>query len=351
MKFVHTPYDHKNNPYQNLLTGALEQLGVQILRGGCGFVFLRQALWNWKVDGIHFHWLTRFLVDRGGRLVLIASSTLFLVQVLILRVLGKRIVWTAHNLIAHETRFPATEAFVTRWFIRITHTVIAHCDTAKELLVSHYNIQPPEKVVVIPHGNYIGAYPNEIGRADARRQLNLASSQFTYLFLGQIHPYKGVLDLIRYFKAIDDRDTALLIAGRVGREDSDLLERAGADDERIRLYTGFIEDQDIQRYINAADVVVFPYRDVLTSGALLLAMSFGKACIAPRIGCMGDVLETSGGFLYDPSDENGLPDALVRTLQEKNRLAAMGQRNLLQAEKWNWDRIAELTKQVYENGR
>ena len=93
--------------------------------------------------------------------------------------------------------------------------------------------------------------------------------------------------------------------------------------------------------MNAADVVVFPYRDVLTSGALLLAMSFGKACIAPRIGCMGDVLETSGGFLYDLSDENGLPDALARALQENNRLAAMGQRNLCQAEKWNWDHRAE----------
>jgi len=58
--------------------------------------------------------------------------------------------------------------------------------------------------------------------------------------------------------------------------------------------------------MNACDVVVFPYQEILTSGAVILAMSFGRACVAPRLGCIQDVLDDKGAFIYEPSNKAGL---------------------------------------------
>ena len=54
--------------------------------------------------------------------------------------------------------------------------------------------------------------------------------------------------------------------------------------------------------MNASDVVVLPFRDILTSDSAILAMSFGKPVITPAIGCTLDILKDSRNFPYNPSN-------------------------------------------------
>jgi glycosyltransferase involved in cell wall biosynthesis len=129
----------------------------------------------------------------------------------------------------------------------------------------------------------------------------------------------------------------------------DMLKQKFADDQRIKLCPGFIPDDQIQLYMNACDVVIFPYRDILTSGAVLLAMSFGRACIAPRKGCIGEVLDDTGAFLYEIDDENGLMKAMKSALDKSSHLSVMGQHNRHLAEKYNWKHIAEMTNDIYRS--
>jgi glycosyltransferase involved in cell wall biosynthesis len=67
-------------------------------------------------------------------------------------------------------------------------------------------------------------------------------------------------------------------------------------DLRIKFLPGYVADDDVQVHLNACDVYVLPYQRVLTSGAAVLAMSFGKPCIAPRTGCVTDILKEEGAF-------------------------------------------------------
>ena len=66
----------------------------------------------------------------------------------------------------------------------------------------------------------------------------------------------------------------------------------------------------MQMYLRAADAVVLPYKDVLTSGSAILAMTFGQPVIAPAIGCLPESLGAEGTILYDPSTPDGLERAL-----------------------------------------
>ena len=64
--------------------------------------------------------------------------------------------------------------------------------------------------------------------------------------------------------------------------------------------------------MNAADVVVLPYRRITTSGAAMLAWSFGKPVIAPALPAFVESMDNAPflGILYDPTDPAALRNAL-----------------------------------------
>jgi glycosyltransferase involved in cell wall biosynthesis len=107
----------------------------------------------------------------------------------------------------------------------------------------------------------------------------------------------------------------------------------------------YVPENEIQVYMNAADVAVFPFTDILTSGSVLLAMSFGKAIVVPRLGCITETLDIQGGFLYNPDDLDGLSMALQKIVLSD--LNAMGQHNQITAEYFDWGKIANLTLDIY----
>ena len=74
----------------------------------------------------------------------------------------------------------------------------------------------------------------------------------------------------------------------------------------------FIHGEDLQIYFGAADVCVLPYRQVTTSGAALLAFSFGKPIIAPALGPFPSLVDQARGILYQPG-EKGLLGAVLDT--------------------------------------
>lgn len=179
-------------------------------------------------------------------------------------------------------------------------------------------IQPVPTIAVIPHGHYIDAYPNTVSRADARRSLHLPltvhhSPSTVYLFLGLIRPYKGLEELMPAFRGLSEPHARLLIAGRPRPNDyaARLAAQAG-DDPRVVWHPQFVPDEDVQLWMNAADAVVLPYRQITTSGAAMLAWSFGKPVIAPALPAFVEPMAAAPflGLLYDPADPAGLDKAL-----------------------------------------
>jgi len=96
-------------------------------------------------------------------------------------------------------------------------------------------------------------------------------------------------------------------------------------DRRIKMVLEYIPNDQIQVYMNVADVIVLPFQDILTSGSALLAMGFAKAIIAPRLGCMTEILNDKGAILYNPNVENGMYQALDKAYQLD--LESMGRDN------------------------
>ena len=99
----------------------------------------------------------------------------------------------------------------------------------------------------------------------------------------------------------------------------------------------YIPDEELQHVMSAADVVVLPYLRILSSGAAMLALSFGRPVIAPRQGLLNDMIVSSVGLLYDPVDPQGLTatmaDVRTRRFEEEEILRY--------ARQYDWGRSAQ----------
>lgn len=349
------PYSKTSeNPYLDQLSSELEKLNVTVEALSYRQFFLSFFLGKDRPEILHLQWLHAFL-GRTSLLKSVTSASLFLSQLLVLKLIGVKIVWTAHNLKNHENRFYWLDKFGTTVVAKLANAVVAHCETAKTAIASYLSLTDLNKIHVVPHANYIACYENKLTRSEAREQLSLSDTQPVFLFLGQIRPYKGVAELVEAFNEalsqLPNSDAKLLIAGKLWEEDlpfRSLIQQEAEKHVQIDLIARFIPDNQLQLYFNACDVVVFPYKDILTSGAVMLAISFGKACIAPKLGCIGETLEEAGSFLYHPDESNGLSNAIFQAIERQSSLLEMGNYNFQLSKRYSGRKIAEMTKCVYQ---
>ncbi|MEP7340414.1 MAG: glycosyltransferase family 4 protein [Acidobacteriota bacterium] len=345
LRVVHLPV-YRENPYQKMLMGALANQSIEVIEGGGGGNFFRTALKKWHSDVLHFHWLHPYLL-RDSFFKTLLRSVRFLAEIALLKINGSQIVWTIHNLKNHDNRFLGLERAFSTGFAKLCSGFIVHSSEAKKLAMETFRISDEWRVSVVPHGNYVDCYPNEITPAKAREALGIPSDHPVLLFLGRIHPYKGVIDLVNAFKSLKSNAT-LIIAGKPVDEDASSLISREINGARGIIYRpGFVPDREIQVYMNACDVVVFPYREILTSGAVVLAMSFGCACVVPRIASLTEFLDERGAIFFDPKSTESLQAALAKACEGKPNAAAMGKHNLQLARQWDWQRVGEMTKAVY----
>jgi len=268
---------------------------------------------------LHLHWLNRVLGDARTPAEARRNASGFLRRLDQYRALGGRIVWTVHNIIPHGALLDDEEA-------RLSQAVVDRCDVVHvmapdtaEIVAPWFRI-PPEKILVVPHPSYLGAYEDVIGRARARHELGLMPGELVHAVVGAIRPYKGLSELLDAWDALPDDGVArrLLIAGGPSEEAGvdEILARAAVH-PTVLLHAGRIDPADMQVYLRAADVAVLPYVRTLNSGALLLALTFGTPAIVPADSGLAGVVEPAFALTFTHDD----PADLVRVLGRAGEIA------------------------------
>jgi len=332
------------NPYVRLLQAALieasvacstiERLTPRTLPERTGRTML-----------LHLHWLElQYSAPTWARsLRRLVGLTVALTQA---RQRGARLVYTVHNLNPHEEQHRALSTIASRMVTGQADALHVHDETAAAKVAQLTGSNA--RIHVIPHGSYIGAYPNLCTSDEARSRLNLPPDAYVFLYLGQIRSYKGIEDLITAFHSLPAGNQALLLAGNV--HDADYGRQVAAavsGSDRIRTHLGYVDDADVQYYLNASDICVLPYRDVTTSGAAILALSFGRAIIAPAIGTFPELAGGGRGITYDPSTADGLKCALAGA--QSGQMPVSGEQALHWAEDHRWSHLVPSFVRMYQS--
>lgn len=345
MKVMFIPDFTDGNPYQRRLAEGISTDGTDVtFASGYPLSTLRTVA-ETRPDVVHFHWIAPFLVSES-RLVSYAKSTVFLLATLTAKLMRIDVVWTVHNVLDHERRHPRIELFGRRVFARLCDELIVHCESARDTVVERYRLPTSRHVHVIPHGHYETSHRNTVSRDEARDRLGVASDSTVFLYLGQIRPYKQVPQLIDAVASLPDEDVRLLVAGKPSDEShAREVRRRAESDPRVDATLSFVPDEDVQVYFNAADAVVLPYRDILTSGSAILGMTFERPVVGPRTGCLPELLRDQTELLYDP-DHESIADALERALDAD--LDAIGTQNYQRVSAFDWGSIGAKTRDVYD---
>ncbi|MBF0672770.1 MAG: hypothetical protein IR160_09320 [Salinibacterium sp.] len=247
------------NPYLVQLVRSLEgEAEVQL------FSWRRALFGRWDV--LHVHW-PELLFLRESRARTIVGAALCTVLVLRMRLTRRALVRTAHNIAPHDHRGVLIDAVLglldratTRWLLLNDSTPVPD-GAARE---------------VIPHGHYVDWYARHSVPSPVPRRV---------LCFGLIRAYKNVPALVHAFTGMEDATSSLHVVGRPdpARLAEELRDAASGDD-RVTLSFGYADDERLVREMGEASLVALPYRDLHNSGALLLALSFGRPVLVPENG-------------------------------------------------------------------
>jgi D-inositol-3-phosphate glycosyltransferase len=277
------------------------------------------------------------------------------------RMLGKKVTLTVHNVNAGKRDL--NDSFLNRLSLRIQynlcHHIFVHTEGMKSELVSDFAVTP-DKVSVIPFGINNTVPNTNLTSGEAKRMLDIADSDKTLLFFGNIAPYKGLEYLVSAFTQLlnKDRSYRLIIAGRPkGSEEywkqiSEEIARSGIHN-RIIQRIEYIPDEETELFFKAADALVLPYSHVFQSGVLFLSYSFGLPAIAADVGNLKEeIIEGQTGFVFKPQDSVDLAQKIGQYFNgelfhnlEKRRPEIKKYAN----EQYSWDKVAAITTAVYSN--
>lgn len=342
--------------YLRLLAEALEQQGIEVTflpyyqRSRLFPLFFKLIRNPFRVDVLHLHWIHPYILGDRFHSSLFYSFQ-FLIDLLCTHWIGVKLVWTVHNQLSHDAKFPRLELWVRSRLSKLVDRLILLNHSTHNLLAQDYGFNV-DKAKIISHGHYRNSYPPLIEQSLARQGLGLSQSGLVYLNLGILKPYKGIEHLIRTWNSNQSfvEGNTLVIAGKpYGREYGLTLAELTDGSKSIALMPEFVEDSKINLLFSAADIAVLPFKKILNSGSLILAMSFAKPIIAPDLGGIAELLGDAGKLLYDPGDPQGLAHMLKKSLHTD--LNELGKLTAQACDRLDWRPIAQKTLQVYQGRR
>jgi glycosyltransferase involved in cell wall biosynthesis len=237
------------------------------------------------------------------------------------KILGKKIVFTAHNVDgrARDGKTTFANRLSLRLLYHIVDHILVHTPKMKFELIEDFGIAEA-KVTVVPYGTNDVVPDASITRLEAKKQLGFGLDEKILLFFGNITPYKGLEDLLRALHELlrEDAQFRLIIAGPVKNKDSEGywygLEQMIKDlhlSDYVRKESKFIPDEDIGVFFKASDVLVLPYKRIYQSGVLALSYRQGLPVISSDVGSLReDIAEGQTGLLFKEDDPLDLAEKI-----------------------------------------
>lgn len=263
---------------------------------------------------------------------------------------GSKIVLTVHDLLPHDTGETHKSTFHNLY--QMVDGIICHSDSIRARLRAEFSV-PEEKVSVIPHGPFFYDLP-ETASGQTLQSFDLESGKLLVLWQGIIFPYKGIDLLLDAWQQVEANniDACLLIVGTGAPEFADQIReqisRLGL--KHVKLHLRFISTEELVALYRVADIVVYPYRAITTSGALATGLALGKTIVASDLTVFRELLtDRENALLVDPQNSAALAAGLMELTDNsslRERLAANVQ--AMDFGDQSWLSIGKKTVEAYE---
>lgn len=298
MDIIFNPPQNNENKYVDIMVSALRLAGFDVHP-------LDNIFSSWRhfrsVKLVHLNWFEN--LDDSSSWKAGISFLRKLTVLTAIKLSGKKLVWTMHNRVSHEKRMSYFSRLLTKMLITWSDAIIIHARQSGYLLEQDYP-GIARKIVYIPHPDFTGVYGPVSSPSEKWRETPLS-----LLFIGAVKPYKNI-ELLIDVVATCGADVQLTIAGKPSSmEYQKLIEKHAAKAGNVSLLLRFIQDDELPALLAHSDLLVLPYdlASSLNSGTVILAFSYKKTVICPKIGTLADMEEVLGDtfhYHYHTPDEH-----------------------------------------------
>jgi glycosyltransferase involved in cell wall biosynthesis len=244
---------------------------------------------------------------------LTSSVVLGAFELLVYRIICKRLVLTVHNLLPHD-QHTRTNRFAAWLAYRIPHTLVVHTERMRNELAKTWCVQF-DRIIVMEHGVDDIPPSQAVSRA--------GDSDLHLLMFGAVAPYKGVDIALEALREIVSISFRLSIVGACRdtayRERIRLLIDEFPEKDKIEWLDAYVEESSVQAHFEHADAVLLPYRHIDQSGVLFTAFRFGTPVIAFDVGAFAHYTNQITGVLVKNNDAGGLRDAIEHFSKNRDR--------------------------------
>lgn len=268
-----------------------------------------------------------------------------------LRKAGARVVLTVHNVVPHDSSL-GLEGFAPLY--AESDALICHTRSARRRLTEDLGVGK-DRVRVIPHGP-LEPGDGTVGASAAGQHARPpdGDDRPTALLFGFMRPYKGIeLALAAWplvLREVPDAVLQLAGSGDPGylREVRRRIEALGLG-AAVETDFRFLPEDELSGRIAAADVLVYPYRKITQSGALLTGLAAGKAVVASRLEGFEEVVRHGEtGLLVPPGDREALGSAVAHLLGSPREARRLGEAAAGDVRsRFSWSSIARRTLELY----
>jgi glycosyltransferase involved in cell wall biosynthesis len=246
----------------------------------------------------------------------------------------------------HERMIHETEAWLTyeAWkVICCSDYMVSHVRWAFGL--------PPDKQVMIPNGVNTDVYAEAQSKdlTQFRRRFALPGERIV-LFVGRLVYEKGVHVLVNAIPKVLEKvnaKTVIVGNGYMKEQISGIVKGLGID-QKV-MFTGFVDDETLRRLQTCADVSVVPSLFEPFGIVALEAMAAKSPVVVSDTGGLAEIVDHDvDGIKVYPNNPDSLAWGITRVLTDErnaNRLRSNAYKKI--QEKYNWDRIAKQTRDVY----
>ncbi|GGB79369.1 glycosyl transferase family 1 [Flavobacterium suaedae] len=207
-----------------------------------------------------------------------------------------------------------------------------------EILNEKYNAK---NVVLVPHGTF-----ESVKQID----FNLPKGPKKVMAFGKFGTYKkveGMIEAVELLRRNGMKDIEVVIAGTDSPNTPGYL--SSVREQYINVegltFTGYVEENDVERIFTESAVVVFPYTATTgSSGVLHQAGSYGRAVVMPDIGDLAHLVKDEGyrGEFFAPDSVESMAEAIGNILGDDAYRREIAQANYKAAGALSMDKIAEM---------
>lgn len=231
---------------------------------------------------------------------------------------NSKLIYTRHNEYPHYRNTPQ----FAKLYDLIHQNVDAIIHLGQYSLNSLKDKFPKIIHAVIYHPLYT-TIPNNVTKNEARNKLGINRNANVVLVFGAIRSYEEQQMILKSFRGINKKNKLLLIPrfpfhtpeiipSRLKKYFKLILVKYYSIHKKYIFLTKFIENNDIQNFLQASDVVFIARKKGLNSGNIFLGYTFKKAVVGPSIGNMTETLKRAKFPIFDPTNIQSVTQSLEK---------------------------------------